>query len=39
MLLGPGLIAHDEPDMEPLTDFATIFIGMGSVHGQCRQDL
>ncbi len=39
MLLGPGLIAQDEPDMEPLTDLATIFIGIRSVHGQCRQDL
>jgi len=29
MLLGPSLIAHDDPDMEPLTDLATVFVGMG----------
>ena len=29
ILLRPGLVGHDEPDMEPLNDLLTIFLGFG----------
>ena len=29
ILLAPGLVARDEPDMEPLTDLLTVFLGFG----------
>ena len=29
ILLGPGLLSGDDPDMEPLTDLATVYLGMG----------
>ena len=29
LLLGEGRLDHDAPDMEPLTDLATVFLGLG----------
>lgn len=29
ILLRPGLVDHDEPDMEPLNDLLTVFLGFG----------
>jgi hypothetical protein len=29
ILLGQRLMSHDEPDMEPMTDLATVFVGLG----------
>ena len=29
ILLRPGLVGREEPDMEPLTDLATVFLGFG----------
>ena len=29
ILLGGGLLARDTPDMEPMTDLATVFLGLG----------
>ncbi len=29
ILLRPGLIARDDPDMEPMTDLLTVFLGFG----------
>lgn len=29
ILLRPGLVGHDEPDMEPLNDLLTVFLGFG----------
>jgi hypothetical protein len=33
ILLGPGLVEHDEPDMEPLNDLLTVFLGFGVFNG------
>jgi hypothetical protein len=35
ILLGGGLIDHDAEDMEPLTDLATVFLGLGDFNANC----
>lgn len=35
ILLGGELMSRDEPDMEPMTDLATVFLGMGIFTANC----
>jgi hypothetical protein len=35
ILLGGELMTRDEPDMEPMTDLATVFLGMGIFTANC----
>ncbi len=35
ILLGDNLIDHEAPDMEPLTDLATVFLGFGVFTANC----